>query len=165
MKGRESMPNTARKHPRLIERLKQVREDLGLTLAEVKEKTDEQTSAPSPSYRTIQKVFAPGSEDVAFVYDTSLKAITIVLLRTEEVEEYDPRYSKAYFEQSEAHKLLLEQKNAEIDALRERLADVEELRQRIDYLEKENAQLRAAKDYVKKQLEDFKEIVNGLMKK
>lgn len=140
------MPAVARTHPGTIKHMKSIKKIYSLTNIEIKEMCDNRqaekvamgiTDYPSPSERTIQKVFALGSENELFIYELTIMPIADVLFEYSDAQKpYSEEKAEVYYEQTEGYKIIVEQKN-------------EEIRQ----LKKENEYLTEVKNFLKEQLD------------
>lgn len=106
-----------------------------LTLQKISEHT-------GVSLTTVQRVFAEGSEDSFFKYE-SIDPIANMLLGLDSLDEGD--------EDEKALKAIIQLKTAEIEELKELLEKEKERHQ--EKLEKERAQYRASLDFLKHQIE------------
>lgn len=141
------MPATARKYPDLIAQLKLVKQQSELTNQQIFEMAQAQHEAPAPSLRTIQSVFSDGSEDKAFVYDATLKALVIVLVRDRKAK------SEADALSIDTLKILLDEKNARISMLLAEIDRLREIADEVPLLQQQLQQANAAKEYVKREHE------------
>lgn len=168
------MPQSAKPHPKVIRILKKLKSDNGWSNAVIESKVKAQVKYPPISGKTIEKVFGPAGETTPFIYSVSLAPIVYALTGCDSIEDYNEADAAKYFDQLELSRLAINQKieeinalTAESDSLRAEIkrlaAENEELIKRLDEQKKENVQLRIAKDYVKKQLEDVKNQMNGIL--
>ena len=137
--------NTDRQKPIIIS-LKKLQELNNLSAQDIHDMVEQQFPRDCPSISTIKSVFAEGSEEKHFNYDTSLKPILITLLGVNDKESYDPDNGEDYFEKQEAMKAVLDEKNRKI----------EELEDQINLLTKQNETLLQEKKYLKWHISDIR---------
>lgn len=120
----------------IIERLKEVkRSQPDLTIQRISEHT-----GISPS--TVSRIFAEGSENQSFRYD-SIRPIAQMLLGIDDLDEGD--------EDEKALKAIIQFKDAKIKELETKL--IEEKEKHEKKLEKERSQYRASIEFLKHQIE------------
>lgn len=164
------MSKVGRKYPELISHLKQVKYDRNLTLADIVELVNNQTNAPIPSERSIQKVFSTNAENETFIYESSIKAIAGVLLDywENDISSYckDEKFCE---EQIVGYKIIIEEKNKTINSLRNELSlaieeneTLKEELSKVPYLNSEIEQLKAAKEYLKIQIDKAWKIIDNI---
>lgn len=101
---------------RTIERLKEVREEHGLTIAQIMDMLDRANYPVSES--TVKRVFAEGSEEQGFRYQDSIAPLADVLL--------DMYSDESEIEEITALKSLIREKNKMVSYLMSRLDEQED---------------------------------------
>lgn len=120
----------------IIERLKEVkRNQPDLTIQKIADHT-------GISVSTVNRIFADGSENQSFRYD-SIRPIAQMLLGIDDLDQGD--------EDEKALKAIIQFKDARIKELEQKLEEEKEKHTR--KLEKERAQHRASIDFLKHQIE------------
>lgn len=100
----------------LILKLKDVREEKGLSLTDIMKMVEDNGDFISKS--TLARVFAEGSEDVTFRYEATIKPIANALLDIDTIEDTDNM-------DTQAMKLLLQYKNDRIQELEKQVQELE----------------------------------------
>ena len=127
--------------------LKQVKEEKHLSLDKILIMMVDNDPTTSVSKTTLSRVFAKGSEDQLFRYETTLRPIANVLLDIESIETDDDIDTKAY-------KSILKLKKDLIVELKEELKTVEskEKNKYLEKLQKETAKFQKSLDFAKNQI-------------
>ena len=138
------MPNTRD----LIIRLKEVKEERKLSLDTIEKITDE--NGEHVSKTTLSRLFADGSEDIAFRYEATIKPVVNALLDIDTIEDNDSTDVKTM-------KTVLKFKMERIEELEQRVKDLETAldKQKIKATER----LDAERDRYNKSIEFLKEQV------
>lgn len=132
----------------LILKLKDVREEKGLSIADIMKMIEENGDFISKS--TIARVFAEGSEDVTFRYEATIKPIANALLDIGTIEDTDNM-------DTQAMKLLLKYKSDRIQELEKQVQELESAldKQKIkasEKLEKERESFSRSIEFLKEQV-------------
>jgi transcriptional regulator with XRE-family HTH domain len=132
----------------LILKLKEVREEKGLSIADIMKMIEDNGDFISKS--TIARVFAEGSEDVTFRYEATIKPIANALLDIGTIEDSDTMDVKAM-------KLLLKYKSDRIQELERQVQELESAldKQKIkasEKLEKERESFSRSIEFLKEQV-------------
>lgn len=132
----------------LILKLKDVREEKGLSIADIMKMIEENGDFISKS--TIARVFAEGSEDVTFRYEATIKPIANALLDIGTIEDTDNM-------DTQAMKLLLKYKSDRIQELERQVQELESAldKQKIkasEKLEKERESFSRSIEFLKEQV-------------
>ena len=132
----------------IIIRLKEVREEKGLSYNDIINLVEEQGGSISKT--TLSKIFSDGSEDMCFSYENTLRPIANALLDIENIEEDDDV-------DAQAMKSLLKYKIQRIKELEDQVEKlkIELDREKLSYyekLEKEQEQSRRSIDFLKEQI-------------
>ena len=125
----------------IILKLKEVRDEKGLSLNEIVSLVEESGSYISRS--SVQRVFADGSEALSFRYDDTIRPIANALLDIDTIEQDDDT-------DTQAMKSLLQYKNQRIKELESQLS-----KEKIKYhekLDKEREQSRRSIEFLKEQI-------------
>lgn len=125
----------------IITKLKQIKEEKGLSLNEIVAMVDQNGEYVSRS--TVQRVFSDGSEGIAFRYEESIRPIANALLDIETIEETDSM-------DIQAMKVLLRYKIKRIEELEQQL-DKEKIKYH-EKLDKEREQSRRSIEFLKEQI-------------
>lgn len=138
------MPNTRD----LIIRLKEVKEERKLSLDTIEKMTDE--NGEHVSKTTLSRLFADGSEDIAFRYEATIKPVVNALLDIDTIEDNDSTDVKTM-------KTVMKFKMERIEELEQRVKDLETAldKQKIKATER----LDAERDRYNKSIEFLKEQV------
>lgn len=132
----------------LILKLKEVREEKGYSLTDIMKMIEDNGDYISKS--TLARIFAEGSEDVTFRYETTIKPIANVLLDIDTIEDTDTMDVKAM-------KLLLKYKS---DRIQELETQVHELESALDHQKvKANEKLDKERESYAKSIEFLKDQV------
>lgn len=107
-----AMPNTRD----LILQLKEVKEERKLSLDTIEQMTDDNGEHVSKS--TLSRLFADGSEEIAFRYEATIKPVVNALLDIDTIEDYDSTDVKTM-------KTVLKFKMERIEELEQKLQDME----------------------------------------
>ena len=132
----------------LILKLKEVREEKGLSLNEIVGMVEENGDFVSRS--SIQRVFSEGSETLSFRYEETIRPIAKALLDIETIEEGDNM-------DTQAMKTLLKYKIQRIEELERRIEglEAEKAKEKLKYhekLDKEREQFKRSLDFLKEQV-------------
>ena len=132
----------------LILKLKEVREEKGLSIADIMKMIEDNGDFISKS--TIARVFAEGSEDVTFRYEATIKPIANALLDIGTIEDTDNM-------DTQAMKLLLKYKSDRIQELERQVQELESAldKQKIkasEKLEKERESFSRSIEFLKEQV-------------
>ena len=132
----------------LILKLKEVREEKGLSIADIMKMIEDNGDFISKS--TIARVFAEGSEDVTFRYEATIKPIANALLDIGTIEDSDTMDVKAM-------KLLLKYKSDRIQELESQIKELESAldKQKVkasEKLEKERESFSKSIEFLKEQV-------------
>ena len=125
----------------IISKLKQVRDEKGLSLNEIVALVEKNGDYISRS--TVQRVFSDGSEDISFRYEESIRPIAKALLDIETIEDTDSM-------DIQAMKVLLKYKIKRIEELEQQLA-----KEKLKYhekLDKERERFERSIDFLKEQV-------------
>ena len=114
----------------IIIKLKEVRDERGLSLTDIMNIMDEKGQYPV-SKSTISRVFAEGSEDNVFKYEETLRPIADALLDIETIEEDDDMDIRAYKSLLQYKINRIEELEAQIEKLEHDLA-----KEKVKYHEK-----------------------------
>lgn len=125
----------------IISKLKQVRDEKGLSLNEIVLLVEKNGDYVSRS--TVQRVFSDGSEDISFRYEESIRPIANALLDIETIEDTDSM-------DIQAMKVLLKYKIDRIKELEQQL-DREKIKHH-EKLDKEREQSRKSIEFLKEQV-------------
>ena len=125
----------------IITKLKQVRDERGLSLNEIVLLVEKNGDYVSRS--TVQRVFSDGSEDISFRYEDSIRPIANALLDIETIEDTDSM-------DIQAMKVLLKYKIDRIKELEQQL-DKEKIKYH-EKLDKERDQSRKSIEFLKEQI-------------
>ena len=125
----------------IIAKLKQVRDEKGLSLNEIVLLVEKNGDYVSRS--TVQRVFSDGSEDISFRYEDSIRPIANALLDIETIEDTDSM-------DIQAMKVLLKYKIDRIKELEQQL-DKEKIKYH-EKLDKEREQSRKSIEFLKEQV-------------
>ena len=125
----------------IITKLKQVRDEKGLSLNEIVLMVEKNGDYVSRS--TVQRVFSDGSEDISFRYEDSIRPIANALLDIETIEDTDSM-------DIQAMKVLLKYKIDRIKELEQQL-DKEKIKYH-EKLDKERDQSRKSIEFLKEQI-------------
>jgi transcriptional regulator with XRE-family HTH domain len=125
----------------IITKLKQVRDEKGLSLNEIVLLVEKNGDYVSRS--TVQRVFSDGSEDISFRYEDSIRPIANALLDIETIEDTDSM-------DIQAMKVLLKYKIDRIKELEQQL-DKEKIKYH-EKLDKEREQSRKSIEFLKEQI-------------
>lgn len=125
----------------IITKLKQVRDEKGLSLNEIVLLVEKNGDYVSRS--TVQRVFSDGSEDISFRYEDSIRPIANALLDIETIEDTDSM-------DIQAMKVLLKYKIDRIKELEQQL-DREKIKHH-EKLDKEREQSRKSIEFLKEQV-------------
>lgn len=125
----------------IITKLKQIKEEKGLSLNEIVAMVDDNGEYVSRS--TVQRVFSEGSESVSFRYEESIRPIANALLDIENIEDTDSM-------DIQAMKVLLKYKIKKIEELEQQL-DKEKIKYH-EKLDKEREQSRKSIEFLKEQV-------------
>ena len=133
----------------IILKLKQVREEKGLSYTDVLNLMEENGDFLSKS--TISRVFAEGSEETSFKYEETIRPIANALLDIETIEEDDNM-------DIQAMKVLLKYKIQRIEELEHQNSELQLAlsKEKLVYnekLEKEREQFQRSIDFLKNQIE------------
>ena len=129
-----------------------------IRLKEVKSKQPEYTlqkiaDHTGVSFSTVTRIFAEGSENQSFRYD-SIRPIAQMLLGIDDLDEGD--------DDEKALKAIIQFKDTRIKELEQKLAEEKEKHEK--KLEKEKAQYRASIEFLKQRLGKSDERIDYLMK-
>ena len=127
---------------KLILKLKEVRDEKGLSLADIEVLTEK--NGEHVSIATLSRVFADGSEDGGFRYESTLKPIANAVLDIDTIEEDDDLDTQAL-------KILLQYKADKIKELEAEL-NYEKVKHH-DKLEMERERSRKSIEFLKEQIE------------
>lgn len=127
----------------VILKLKEVKNERGLSLDRIMELIEENDEFVSKS--TLSRVFAKGSENKLFRYETTLRPIANALLDIETIEEDDDADIKAY-------KSILKLKMAVIEENSKRISELQDTLQ--EYKETADAKINKEKMKYHKKLEE-----------
>lgn len=132
----------------IILKLKEVRDEKGLSLNEIVSLVEESGSYISRS--SVQRVFADGSESLSFRYEDTIRPIANALLDIDTIEEDDEL-------DTQAMKSLLQYKNQKIKELEQQLKQAEAARdkEKLKYhekLDKEREQFQRSIEFLKEQI-------------
>lgn len=132
----------------LILKLKEVREEKGLSLNEIVGMVEENGDYVSRS--SIQRVFSEGSETLSFRYEETIRPIAKALLDIETIEEGDNM-------DIQAMKTLLKYKIQRIEELERKVEvlEAEKAKEKLKYhekLDKEREQFKRSLDFLKEQV-------------
>lgn len=123
----------------VITALKRVKAEKNLTFQAIYDQIEQ--AGEHVALSTIKRVFAEGSEDLAFRYESSVKPIAEVLLKLNDAREHDSTgsaTSEAMREIIELKNLMLQQKDEEIAELEAEIEKVRaEQQKKIDFLKEE----------------------------
>ena len=125
----------------IILKLKEVRDEKGLSLNEIVSLVEENGSYISRS--SVQRVFADGSEALSFRYDDTIRPIANALLDIDTIEQDDDT-------DTQAMKSLLQYKNQRIKELESQLN-----KEKVKYhekLDKEREQYQRSIEFLKEQI-------------
>ena len=138
--------------------LKQVKEEKNLSLDSIVQLMESNDPGTAVSKTTLSRVFAKGSEDQIFRYETTLKPIANVLLDIESVKSDDNIDTKAY-------KAILRLKKDLIEELEEKLTKVEseEKAKYHEKLDEERAKFQRSLNFLKEQIELKDKRIDQLM--
>ena len=125
----------------LIIKLKQVKEEKGLSLNEIVELVEKNGDYISRS--SVQRVFSDGSEDSSFRYEETIRPIANAILDIDTIEETDDM-------DIQAMKMLLQYKNKKIEELEAQL-DKEKVKHH-EKLETERERYTNSIEFLKKQV-------------
>ena len=125
----------------IIIKLKQVREEKGLSLNEIVSLVEKNGDFVSRS--SVQRVFSEGSEDISFRYDDTIRPIANALLDIDTIEDNDEI-------DTQAMKSLLQYKNQRIQELEQQL-DKEKVKYH-EKLDKERERYQKSIDFLKEQV-------------
>ena len=125
----------------LIIKLKEVKEEKGLSLNEIVELVEKNGDYISRS--SVQRVFSDGSEDTSFRYEETIRPIANALLDIDTIEDSDNM-------DIQAMKMLLQYKNKRIEEL-ETLLDKEKIKYH-EKLEGERERFNTSIDFLKRQV-------------
>ena len=125
----------------IISKLKQVRDEKGLSLNEIVALVEKNGDYISRS--TVQRVFSDGSEDISFRYEESIRPIAKALLDIETIEDTDSM-------DIQAMKVLLKYKIKRIEELEQQLA--KETLKYHEKLDKERERFERSIDFLKEQV-------------
>ena len=125
----------------IIIKLKEVREEKGLSLNEIVSLVEKNGDFISRS--SVQRVFSEGSEDISFRYDDTIRPIANALLDIDTIEDGDEL-------DTQAMKSLLQYKNQRINELEQQL-DKEKLKYH-EKLEKERERYQKSIEFLKEQV-------------
>lgn len=126
----------------LILKLKEVREEKGLSLADIEVLTEK--NGEHVSIATLSRVFADGSEGNSFRYESTLKPIANAVLDIDTIEDDDDLDTQAL-------KIMLQYKAARIKELEDEL--IYEKAKHLDKLEAERERSRKSIEFLKDQIE------------
>lgn len=126
---------------KLILKLKEVREEKKMSLADIEVLTEQ--NGEHVSIASISRVFAEGSEDSSFRYEATLKPIANALLDIDTIEDDDDLGTQAM-------KVMLQYKAKKIEEL-EAALDHEKVKHH-EKMEKERERSRASIDFLKEQV-------------
>lgn len=127
---------------KLILKLKEVREEKKMSLADIEVLTEQ--NGEHVSIASISRVFAEGSEDSSFRYEATLKPIANALLDIDTIEDDDDLGTQAM-------KVMLQYKAKKIEEL-EAALDHEKVKHH-EKLEKERDQSRRSIEFLKEQIQ------------
>ena len=132
----------------LILKLKEVREEKGLSLNEIVAMVENNGDYVSRS--SIQRVFSDGSETLSFRYEETIRPIAKALLDIETIEEGDNM-------DIQAMKVLLKYKIQRIEELERKIEslEAEKAKEKLKYhekLDKEREQFKRSLDFLKEQV-------------
>lgn len=133
---------------KVIQKLKEVRDEKGLSLNDIVELVEKNGGYTSRS--TVQRVFSDGSESLTFRYDDSIRPIANALLDIDTIEEDDEL-------DTQAMKSLLQYKNQRIKELEQQLKQAEATKdkEKLKYhekLDKEREKFQRSIDFLKEQI-------------
>ena len=173
------MPNIGKKYPNEITQMKRIKDLFGWSNSDISNKCvefcNERPEYSPPSPRTIDKVFAVGSEEATFQYPT-IKPLVAMSSYYGEQAGYNPDDSEITYEQAQLLRLIVDRKNARISELEKSVGEAEaklsdqenkisELAERINDLETENADLKSRKSFFKTEYERAMSIIESLTKR
>ena len=141
--------------------LKQVKEEKKLSLDTIIDMMKEQDYTTAVSKTTLSRVFAKGSEDQLFRYETTLRPIANALLDMETIEEYDDTDTRGYKSILKLKKDLLLELERQNKELKNELKDA-----KLKYhqkLEAETAKFQRSLDFAKTQIELKDKRIDQLM--
>ena len=143
-----TLPNTMTDTRDIIAKLKEVREEKGLSYADIITLVEKQGSSISKT--TLSKIFSDGSEDMCFSYENTLRPIANALLDIETIEEDDAM-------DVQAMKSLLKYKIQRIEDLENQIKELKAALngEKVKYhekLEKEREQSRRSIEFLKEQI-------------
>lgn len=133
---------------KIIQKLKEVRDEKGLSLNDIVALVEKNGDFTSRS--TVQRVFSDGSESLTFRYEDSIRPIANALLDIDTIEDDDEI-------DTQAMKSLLQYKNQKIKELEQQLKQAESARdkEKLKYhekLDKEREQYQRSIDFLKEQV-------------
>lgn len=133
------MSNYGRPYPKEIAQMKRIKVKYGLSNSEIHERCTEycknRPHLVSPSARTVDSVFAEGSEEKSFAYRTIQPIVAVLSDMDKEQNEYSGDLAQLNFEQAELLRMIVAEKNSRIEELE---AEVLDLTERKDYLKAEH---------------------------
>lgn len=136
----------------LILKLKEIKDNENLSLSEIEARTER--NGEHISKTTLSRVFADGSEDITFRFESTLKPIANALLYIDTIEETDNLDTQGL-------KIMLQYKADKIKELEAKL-DHEEVRH-IEKIEKERAHFNKSIGFLERQIELKDERITALM--
>ena len=147
----------------VIETLKKVKAEKGLSLDKIVAMLEQQGLYLSKS--TLSRVFADGSENTAFRYETTLRPIATVLLDLETIEQDDDTDTQAYKSLLKLKKDLIEdyaEQNKQLKAELETVKNREKLKYS-EKLEKETQHFNDSVTFMKHQIELKDQRIDALL--
>lgn len=147
----------------VIETLKKVKAEKGLSLDKIVAMMEQQGMYLSKS--TLSRVFADGSENTAFRYETTLRPIATVLLDLETIEKDDDTDTQAYKSLLKLKKDLIEDYAEQNKRLKEEIETIKN-REKLKYtekLEKETQHFNDSVAFMKHQIELKDQRIDALL--
>ena len=147
----------------VIETLKKVKAEKGLSLDKIISMMEQNGQYLSKS--TLSRVFADGSESVAFRYETTLRPIATVLLDLETIEQDDDTDTQAYKSILKLKKDLIEdyaEQNKQLKAEIESIKNSEHLKYS-KKLEKETQHFNDSLEFMSHQIELKDQRIDALL--
>lgn len=134
------MPDTKRDVAKIIEQLKMVRLEKGITYQKIVDETEKNGEAVSLA--TVKRVFSDNSEN-EFRWATTIKPIAAVVLGLGKEEGFNPADGKSYYDEIVALRDIIALKN---DMLQDAQKKVDHLKAEVEYM---RAQMQAKDEQIK----------------
>ena len=134
------MPDTKRDVEKIIEQLKTIRIEKGISYQRIVDETEKNGNAVSLA--TVKRVFSSNGES-EFRWNTTVKPIAKVVLGLDKEEEFDPDAGKSYYDEIVALRDIIALKN---DMIQDAQKKVDHLKAEVEYM---RAQMQAKDEQIK----------------